>query len=101
MNEIWNKVYASHTSFFGDDPSNFGLDGYEEFEKHGVKKILELGCGQGRDTLFFASNGIDVVAIDSSQVAIDALSKITTEKNLPIKAMVHNASGLNSIIFNV
>ena len=51
-----------------------------------------MGCGQGRDTTFFASNDIDVVAIDSSRVAIDALSKITREKNLTIKPMIHNAS---------
>jgi SAM-dependent methyltransferase len=31
-----------------------------------------------------------VVAIDLSQVAIDALSKITIEKNLPIRPMIHN-----------
>lgn len=92
MSEIWDTVYSGDASFFGDDPSNFGLECYEEFKKHGVKKILELGCGQGRDTIFFASNGLDVVAIDSSQVAIDVLSKITFEKNLSIKAMVHNSS---------
>jgi hypothetical protein len=37
VNEIRNKVYSSDASFFGDDPSNFGLECYEEFEKHGVK----------------------------------------------------------------
>jgi SAM-dependent methyltransferase len=92
VSEIWNRVYSSDPSFFGDEPSNFGLECYEEFKKHGVKKILELGCGQGRDTIYFAFNDIDVVAIDSSQVAIDALSKITMEKNLPIIPMIHNPS---------
>jgi len=92
VSNIWNKVYASDASFFGDEPSNFGLECYEEFKKHGVKKILELGCGQGRDTIFFASNGLDVYAIDSSKVAIDAFSKITTERKMPIKAVIHNAS---------
>jgi hypothetical protein len=38
VSEIWNRVY-SDASFFGDDPSNFGLECYE------VRKILELGCG--------------------------------------------------------
>ena len=33
-----------------------------------------------------------MVAIDSSRVAIDALSKITREKKLTIKPMIHNAS---------
>ncbi len=91
VGDIWNKVYGSDASFFGDVPSNFALDCYEEFTRHGVKKILELECGQARDTIFFAFKGIDVVAIDSSQVAVDALSKITKEKNLPTKPMIHNA----------
>lgn len=98
MSEIWNKVYGSDASFFGDGPSNFGLDCYEEFKKQGVKKILELGCGQGRDTIFFASNGIDVVALDASEVGIDALSKITTERNYPISPVIHDAS--NGIPFD-
>ena len=90
MSDIWNKVYDSDASFFGDDPSSFGLQCYEEFKNHGVSKILELGCGQGRDAIFFASNGLDVVAIDSSHVAIDALSKITIGKNLSIRPVIHN-----------
>jgi len=85
-------VNRSDASFFGDAPSNFALDCYEEFKKHRVKKILELGCGQGRDSIFFASNNIEVVALDSSQVAVEALSKITNEKNLSIRPMIHNAN---------
>jgi SAM-dependent methyltransferase len=91
VSEIWNKVYSNDASFFGEGPSNFGLDCYEEFKRNGVKRILELGCGQGRDTIFFASNGIDVVAIDLSQIAVDALSKIAIERDLPIRPIVHDA----------
>ena len=88
----FGRVYSSDSSFFGEDPSNFGLDCYEEFKENGVKNVLELGCGHGRDTMFFASNGLDVVAIDSSKVAIDVLSKIITEKNLTIKPMIYDVS---------
>ncbi len=92
MSGIWNKVYSNDASFFSDNPSEFAIECYEEFKLNGVKRILELGCGQGRDSVFFASKGIDVIAIDSSQVAIDALSKITIEKSLPIRSILHNAS---------
>ena len=92
MSDIWNKVYRSDASFFGDSPSNFASDCYEEFKEHRVKKILELGCGQGRDSIFFASNNIDVVALDSSKLAVDALSNLTNEKNLSIHPMIHNAN---------
>jgi SAM-dependent methyltransferase len=73
MNNIWNNVYSNDSSFFGDDPSKFALICYEEFVKHKVQQVLELGCGQGRDSLFFASKGLEVYAIDSSKVAIENL----------------------------
>jgi len=91
VSEFWNKVYSSDDSFFGDEPSSFALLCYKEFQKNDVKRILELGCGQGRDTFFFASKGIEVYTIDSSKVAVDALSKLAIEKNLPIHAMTFDA----------
>jgi SAM-dependent methyltransferase len=53
-----------------------------------VNRMLELGAGHGRDTIFFASNGIEVEAVDFSIVAIELLDKITKEKRLPMKPQV-------------
>src|ERR671932_2871575 len=86
MSEVWNKVYISDNSFFGEEPSNFALLCFNHMKLNNVKKILELGSGHGRDTIFFASNGIEVDALDYSSVAIDILNKIAKEKLLPIKS---------------
>jgi SAM-dependent methyltransferase len=91
MNNIWNKVYSNDSSFFGDQPSKFALIFYENFIKNKVKKVLELGCGQGRDSLFFASKGLYVHAIDSSKVAIENLTTKTKELNLDINLKYINA----------
>jgi cyclopropane fatty-acyl-phospholipid synthase-like methyltransferase len=80
MSEVWNKVYKSDNSFFGDEPSNFALLCFNHMKANNVKKVLELGAGHGRDTIFFASNGIEVDALDYSVVAIDILNKIAKEK---------------------
>ena len=84
MSSFWDKIYQSDNSFFGGEPSNFALSCYNEYmkkERH-VKKILELGCGQGRDTLFFASKDIDVSALDFSSIAVEELIKHAKERNL-------------------
>jgi len=39
--------------------------------------LLELGCGNGRDSVFFAHHGINVVAVDQCDNEI----KVLTEKN--------------------
>ncbi|MFL6381464.1 MAG: class I SAM-dependent methyltransferase [Nitrososphaeraceae archaeon] len=85
MSEVWNKVYKTDNSFFGEEPSNFALLSFNHMKANNVKKVLELGAGHGRDTMFFASNGIEVDALDYSLVAIDILNKIAKEKRLPIK----------------
>jgi hypothetical protein len=77
MTDVWDKVYSGDESFFGENPSHFALMSCSDFNKHRVKKLLELGCGQGRDTFFFASNDLDVHALDSSSIAIENLYEKT------------------------
>jgi tRNA G46 methylase TrmB len=50
MNDIWNKVYSEDSAFFGEEPSEFAKRCYEYFIQNNVKRILDLGCGQGRYT---------------------------------------------------
>lgn len=40
-------------------------------ERAGASPILELGCGEGRDTTVFVAAGLRVVAIDVSQEAVE------------------------------
>ena len=50
---------------------------YEDIiEKNSIKNILELGCGQGRDSVFFAKLGYYIVAVDISENAIKFVEKI-------------------------
>ena len=84
MSNIWDKVYSNDTAFFGEDPSDFAQKCYSDFKNYGVKRILELGCGQGRDTIFFASNGLDVHAIDASKVAIKNMYQKIRQKNISL-----------------
>jgi SAM-dependent methyltransferase len=89
MSKVWNKVYKSDNTLFGEEPSNFALLCFNHMKANNAKKVLELGSGYGRDTIFFASNGIEEVqALDYSNIAIEILDKIVKEKNLPIKTRI-------------
>ena len=79
MATYWNAYYKEqkallHPSGF----ANFALS----YMKPG-KKLIDLGCGNGRDSMFFQENGIKVTAIDSSEEAI----RLISEKALPIFAV--------------
>ena len=42
------------------------------------QKILDVGCGSGRDTVFFANQGFEVVAIDGSKSLIELAQQTDT-----------------------
>lgn len=66
----WDSTYSTNQDFFGKDASQLGLSALPVFQSHKARKILELGCGQGRDTLFLARNGMEVTALDYSETGL-------------------------------
>jgi SAM-dependent methyltransferase len=69
----WSRTYATRTDFLGADASEPALAALARFQGAGVRDLLELGAGQGRDTLLFAHAGLRVVALD---YAADGLIRI-------------------------
>ncbi|PWU81871.1 MAG: SAM-dependent methyltransferase [Candidatus Nitrosopolaris wilkensis] len=88
MSEVWNKVYKSDNAFFGQEASNFALLCFNHMKMNNVRRLLEIGAGHGRDTIFFASNGIEVDAVDYSVIAVEILDRLAKEKRQPIKPRV-------------
>lgn len=73
MNEnLWNGNWSRWRKDM--DPSPFALKALRLMKMRGVLSVLDAGCGRGRDSLLFASNGINVTALDVSDEALRGLS---------------------------
>jgi len=59
---------------FGEAPNYPAQYTLELLKREGKITALELGGGQGRDTLFFARNGIHVTMLDYSVTAVNAVT---------------------------
>ncbi|UVL00423.1 bifunctional 2-polyprenyl-6-hydroxyphenol methylase/3-demethylubiquinol 3-O-methyltransferase UbiG [Pseudomonas sp. B21-048] len=46
------------------------------------EKILDLGCGEGRDTIWLASQGFNVTGVDVSAAALDRAREIAAQHKL-------------------
>ena len=75
---------------FGIEPSFSAKKALETFKKNNITNIIELGAGLGRDTIFFARNGIYVHAIDYSLSATNIIKKRSKENNLDALIKVEN-----------
>lgn len=68
INSYWNEFYSHQprsAPMTGSTFSEFVADTLSQ-----VHSIVEVGCGNGRDTRFFASRGLRVLALDASEEAI-------------------------------
>ncbi len=77
--EFWDKIWKNSDPRAPDPCCKRAL---EFFGDVSGKSILEVGCGLGNNTLFWAQAGADVTAIDISEQAVKRLSEITKENSL-------------------
>jgi SAM-dependent methyltransferase len=71
----WENMLSNKPDMFGTEPSDPAQKAAELFKKEGRVKILELGGGQGRDTIFFAQNGFQVHVLDYCESGIEAITQ--------------------------
>lgn len=74
------KFYDSNAKdFFESTYAVDMLDVYKKFESYlsPHSKILDAGCGSGRDTKYFLDHGHDVVAIDASKEMVKLARELT------------------------
>ena len=82
QSQYWEKNFLSKPEMFGLEPSKAAISTIKTFKEENIKKIVELGAGLGRDTVFFAKNSISVEALDYSPAAIKMINKKSLENNL-------------------
>ena len=69
----WEKVFAAHPTMYGGPASAPAQNAIEVFRAHDAHHVLELGAGQGRDTLALLEAGFTVTALDYAEPALREL----------------------------
>ena len=66
----------------------------ERWKGKDYKSLLDLGCGLGRHSIYMASQGFDVTAVDLSEYGINNLKEWAKKEKLDIKSCVSNMLSL-------
>lgn len=78
MAVAYDKYYQSENLF--GEPYPELLDFFSNYPKKG--KVLDLGCGQGRDAIALARLGYEVTGIDNSKVGIEQMNQVAKAESL-------------------
>ena len=71
MSKFYDEKYSEEESYWGSYPSSIARIFFRRFAPGEDSRLLDIGCGEGRDSVFFASNGYSVTGFDSSNAAIE------------------------------
>ena len=82
QSQHWEKNFSSKPEMFGLEPSLPAKKSLKFFQEKKINKIVELGAGLGRDTIFFAKNSIHVNALDYSGSGIKIINEKAEKQNL-------------------
>ena len=68
--EYWEEHWTTRRK---KAANNFAKRAYTLIQQRGLKTLLDVGSGDGRDSLYFAGKGLSVTAVDFSESGIDQL----------------------------
>ena len=102
--DSFDNTYAEKSEMFGH-PYKELQDYFGSCKTRG--NLLDLGCGQGRDSIFLASLGYHVTAVDSSKVGVRQMLSKAQNQVLKIDGIVDDIQNVklddtfNVILFDM
>lgn len=88
MRNIYDKRYDQDDYYWGLKPSSTCARVLELMPPDRAVTLLDVGCGEGRDAVFFAGKGYAVTAFDASPVGIEKARRLADKANVNIDAFV-------------
>ena len=87
----WVETFAANAEMYGPEPSEPGRHAAARFAAEGPSVVLELGAGQGRDTLELLRRGLEVQALDFAPDALAGIAALAgPELAGRLRTMVHD-----------
>ena len=93
MKQFWDERYGEKTFVYGLEPNDFLVFASQWLPARG--RILSLGEGEGRNALFLAKAGHDVVAVDQSEVGLAKAATIAHQAACSIQTIVADLEDFN------
>ena len=84
----YEKWYEGDEYYWGLEPGSFLEDLINLFPPDANKKVLDIGCGEGKDAVYMAQKGYDVTAFDLTENGIRKTIALAKTKGVKLNAYV-------------
>ena len=81
----FDSEYSATPDLFGAEPESSLVRFADRLDPS--RTVLDVGCGQGRNSLYLARRGLTVDALDPSQVAVEQVGRAAAAHDLPIRTI--------------
>lgn len=81
---MWNDVYADDDYYYGTEPNDFLAEHVGKLKG----RILSLAEGEGRNAVFMAERGLDVLAVDGSEVGLRKTQELAGCRNVQVDILL-------------
>lgn len=81
---IYEEEYRKSGYYWGTAPSKMCYRVLELIPPIRPLKLLDIGCGEGKDAVFFARNGYDVSAFDISDSGIEKTKRLADQTGVNV-----------------
>ncbi|MGD2160741.1 MAG: class I SAM-dependent methyltransferase [Gammaproteobacteria bacterium] len=89
---MWDERYNTTDYVYGTDPNTFLANIVAEMPRGRTLCVAE---GEGRNAVFLAEHGHDVVAVDSSAVGLEKARRLAIERGVMIETVVEDLAHLD------
>lgn len=83
---IYENEYRTPDYYWGVEPNKACYQVLQLMPPTRPLKLLDMGCGEGRDAVFFARNGYDVTAFDISDAGVEKTQRLADKAGVTVKA---------------
>jgi SAM-dependent methyltransferase len=90
--EDFDLLYGTTPDYFGAEGEASLIRFFDLLDRS--RPVLDVGCGQGRNTFFLARRGYSVVALDPSSVALEQVATTADENGLEVRTVRGTFQGL-------
>jgi tellurite methyltransferase len=84
----YEERYGRPGYYWGKAPSQMCYRVLQLLPPARALRLLDIGCGEGRNAVFFARNGYHVTAFDTSPKGVEKTKQLALETGVQIEALV-------------